>query len=277
MKNSGLPRHPLVTSLSILTILWIFQGTTPGVFAQAPAGDLTVTVEELDGGEVRFSLAGSVPLREESSFNNTGYNNVIPSPPHTLTYFAFYLLPPGLKLSAGGDDFDITRIYFDPTSFWYMGSFGSSTFPQGTNVVGSGTGISNTIPFSNFIPGTYEVAGQAFDVTYRVIAKAAPAPRLGVTGPGRFPATLLRRSSRPRNLLISNTGNAAATGLKIDISGRASRDFKVTQPPGTLAAGTSTALKITFKPRAKGVRKADATITAANAASAGVVLLGKGK
>jgi len=277
MKSSGLPRQPLVTALSIITILWIFQGTTPGVFAQFPAGDLTVTVEELDGGEVRFSLAGSVPLREESSFGNTGYDNVTPSPPHTRISYVNYPLPPGLTLSAGGNDFAITYIYFDPTSFWYMGSFGSSTFPQGTNVVGSGTGISSTIPFSNFIPGTYEVAGQAFDVTYRVIAKAAPAPRLAVTGPGRFPATLVKRSSRPRNLLVTNTGNAAATGLKVDVSGRASRDFKATQPPGTLAAGASTTLKITFKPRAKGVRKADATITATNAASASVVLLGKGK
>lgn len=277
MKNSGLARQPLVMALSIIAILWVFQGSTTGVFAQFPAGDLTVTVEELDGGEVRFSLAGSVPLREESSFSNTGYNNVTPSPPHTLTSFVFYPMPSGLTLSAAGNDFAITYIYFDPTSFWYMGSFGSSAFPQGTNVVGSGTGISSTIPFSNFIPGTYEVAGQAFDVTYRVIAKAVPAPRLVVTGPGRFPATLVRRSSRPRNLLITNTGNAAATGLKVDVSGKASRDFKATPPPDTLAAGASTALKITFKPRAKGVRKADATITAANAASASVVLLGKGK
>ncbi len=277
MKNPRLTRRPLAAVFSIAAILALFQGFSGQLFAQFPAGDLTVTVEELDGGEVRFSLSGSAPLREEGGFDNTGYDPIALSPPHTLSSYTNYPLPAGLTLSAAGNDRPVTNVYFDSQSFWWMGSFSSGTFPQGTNVTGSGTGVSSTIPFSNFVPGTYEVAGQAFDVTYRVITKPAPAPRLALSGPGRFPATLVGRSSRPRTLRITNTGNAEATGLSLAISGKAARDFKSTRPPAALAAGGSATVKVTFNPRAKGARKAEAIVTAANTAAARAALLGKGK
>lgn len=277
MKTPRLTRRPLAAAFSIAAILALFQGFSGQLFAQFPAGDLTVTVEELDGGEVRFSLSGSAPLRSTGGFSDTGFNEATPSPPHTLGSSANYPLPAGLKLSASGSDFPLNHIYFYNGSVWHLGSFSSSTFPQGTNVTGSGTGVSSTIPFSNFVPGTYEVAGQAFDVTYRVIAKPAPAPRLALSGLGRFPATVVGRSSRPRTVRITNTGNAEATGLNLAISGKAARDFKSTRPPAALAAGGSATVKVTFKPRAKGARKAQAVVTAANAAAVRAALLGKGK
>lgn len=277
MKNPRLTRRPLAAVFSIAAILALFQGFSGQLFAQFPAGDLTVTVEELDGGEVRFSLSGSAPTRTETSFWNTGYDSTTSNPPHPFSVFSYQALPSGLKLSANSNDYPLNNVYFDSGGYWFLGTFGSSTFPQGTNVTGSGTGVSSTIPFSNFVPGTYEVAGQAFDVTYRVIAKPAPAPRLALSGPGRFPATLVGRSSRPRSLRITNTGNAEATGLSLAISGKAARDFKSTRPPAALAAGGSATVKVTFKPRAKGARKAEAIVTAANAAAARAALLGKGK
>lgn len=276
---SHTPLRPraLPALLLFAAIFAVLEGAGLNAFAQFPAGDLTVTVEELEGGEVRFSLAGSAPLREEGGFGNTGFDNLSPSPPHTLTSYSSAPLPSGLTLSAGGNDNPITYIYFDPSSFWYMGSFWSGTLPQNTNVSGSGTGISSTIPFSNFIPGTYIVAGHAFDVTYRVVARAAPAPRLLLNGPGRFPATVVGRSSRPEVMRIANVGNAAASGVTMEVSGRAARDFKSTPPPATIPAGGSAIVKITFKPRAKGARKAEAVVASANASTVRAGLKGKGK
>lgn len=269
--------RPLFSVLLLVALFALLRGFGGDVFAQFPAGDLTVTVEELDGGEVRFSLAGSTPLREEGGFSNTGFNVATSSPPHALLGNASYSLPAGLKLSANGNDFALDYIYFNNGPVWHLGSFSSSTFPQSTNVIGSGTGVSSTIPFSNFIPGTYEVAGQSFDITYRVIARPETLPRLALAGPGRFPATLVGRGSRPRTLSITNTGNAAASGLRIALSGKGARDFKSTPAPTSLAAGGTAIVKITFKPRAKGGRKAEAVVTAANAAPGRVALIGKGR
>lgn len=60
-----------------------------------------------------------------------------------------------------------------------------------------------------------------------------------------------------KTFTIKNTGTDVLTGLKIVKKGSSAKDFSVTGPKKTaLAAGASTTFKVTFKPKAKGNRKA---------------------
>ena len=65
------------------------------------------------------------------------------------------------------------------------------------------------------------------------------------------------KKSKPVTLTIANSGTAALTGLKVAVQGKSAKDFKVSQPKlKSLAPGRSTTFKLTFKPKAKGKRKA---------------------
>jgi hypothetical protein len=60
-----------------------------------------------------------------------------------------------------------------------------------------------------------------------------------------------------KTFVIRNTGKAPLTSLSVTKAGTHAKDFIVTQPlKKTLAPGTSTTFKVTFKPTAAGVRNA---------------------
>jgi hypothetical protein len=76
---------------------------------------------------------------------------------------------------------------------------------------------------------------------------------------------------------VTNVGGSAAVGPAVRVSGRTARDFAAAQPAArTLAPGRATSFRVTFRPRAKGIRKATATVRASNAAARSVPLQGRG-
>ncbi len=65
------------------------------------------------------------------------------------------------------------------------------------------------------------------------------------------------RKAMTKTFVIRNLGKANLTGLAITKTGKHAKDFVVRKPlRSTLAPGTSTTFKVTFRPKAKGVRNA---------------------
>jgi len=275
MNTPKLPRRSFILALSLFGAVQSFTG---GAHAQSPSGDLTVTVQELENNEVRFTVAGSAPMKREGGFSSTSYDQTAKTPPHALGAWNQSALPAGLQLTAAAFTYDLNYVYFSSSDYWFLGTFSSNTLPINTPVNGSGSVTTDTIPFSNFVRGTYVVISDDYDITYRVrsLNDLTPA-RLTVQKPARFPATRVGRRSKPQTVRITNAGGTAATGVSVKTSGAGAKDFLLTKPASTIAAGGSSAFKATFKPRAKGTRRANATVSASNAAAASVNLIGKGQ
>lgn len=275
MNTPKLPRRSFILALSLFGVVQSFTGSAQ---AQSPSGDLTVTVQELENNEVRFTVAGSAPMKREGGFSSTSYDPTAFTPPHTLGTYSNAPLPSGLSLTAGASNYPLNYVYFDSNDFWFLGTFGSGTFPVNTPVTGSGSVTTDTIPFTNFVRGTYVVIDDDYDVTYRVLSLNDLTPAsLTVQTPARFPTTRVGRRSKPQTVRITNAGGAAATGVSVKTSGAGAKDYLLTKPASTIAPGGSATFKATFKPRAKGTRRAKATVSAANAAARSVNLIGKGQ
>jgi hypothetical protein len=86
------------------------------------------------------------------------------------------------------------------------------------------------------------------------------------------------KKSQAKRFTIRNEGWADLTGLRVLVSGKQRRDFKFTQPVmKTLAPSASTTFSLTFKPRAKGARKATLLIESNDPKENPFVLSLKGK
>jgi hypothetical protein len=73
----------------------------------------------------------------------------------------------------------------------------------------------------------------------------------------KFGTVKIGKAGAAKSFTIKNTGNSKLTGLAISKSGANAGDFTVTGPGKTsLAPGTSTTCKVTFKPKAKGKKNA---------------------
>jgi hypothetical protein len=69
--------------------------------------------------------------------------------------------------------------------------------------------------------------------------------------------TAVGKRGRTLTFVVKNSGGINLTGLAVNKTGPHARDFIVTAPPKTtVPPGASTSFKITFKPTAKGTRKA---------------------
>lgn len=95
-----------------------------------------------------------------------------------------------------------------------------------------------------------------------------------------FGTVVVRKKSAVKTFRILNTGSAPLTGIAVAKSGAHSRDFVVTRASRTqLAPDESATFKVTFKPGAKGARKADLRIRSndATTSSFDIKLTGRGK
>jgi hypothetical protein len=110
MNTPKLPRRSVILALALFGFVQNFTGSA---HAQSPSGDLTVTVQELENNEVRFTLAGSAPMKREGSFYSTSFDSTANTPPHTLSSSSYPELPAGLRLSAGGNDYNLNRVTFN--------------------------------------------------------------------------------------------------------------------------------------------------------------------
>jgi hypothetical protein len=81
----------------------------------------------------------------------------------------------------------------------------------------------------------------------------------GMTDGGKksFGTAAVGSPGKSKVFTIQNTGGAKLTGLAIKKDGSNAKDFVVTNPAkSTLAPGSATTFKVTFKPGAKGTRNA---------------------
>lgn len=287
----------LFSGLAALAIL----GVAAPAFSQSPANDLTITVNELPGGDVKFTASGTSRMLTTSSFYTTNANSGTMTPPQKrpLNLPQFVQLPAGLifthppaqfsseeesapeEAPAPSGEFPLNYLFFT-SGFWHMGSSYSGELPQGSPITGSGTiTVSKSeVAFSDFVPGTFQVrtapysmGEELYDLTYKVIPYTAG---LGVEKPSRFSETQVNRSSQSQVLTITNEGSLPIAGLTVQISQSGKKNFKVTQPKlKELKAGESTTFEATFKPESAGNKATKITVTDGTSLKK-VTLKGKG-
>jgi len=144
--------------------------------------------------------------------------------------------------------------------------------PQSGRILGSISGTPGTFPIElQKLIGNEVVSSLALEMEL-----AEPA-RLKLGTLSAFGATKVGKRSRPKTLSIGNIGGQPLSGLSTRSTGTASRDFVLTQPlTKTLDAGGTTTFTVTFKPRAKGSRRASITIFS-NTTPETVPVSGRGK
>jgi len=295
------PSNPLPFRTFFLAALAGILSFLPHFSANAdvidtPAGDLTVTVEEQENGDVKFTLSGTAFMQEfHPGMNAVNFNFGLPP----ALSFGSYGLPAGLTLSTPNNeildsedpeegepaalrDHPLSWIYF--SGGWQMsGPFNTGPLYRGDPIIGTGTVTTSEINFDQyFVPGTFvvepgghsptsepEVAEGGIEnagiypyfVTYQVIPFEYK-PSLALSGEGSFPKTFLKQSAGTRKVTITNSGNVTLTGLSLAITGPGSRDFSVSGlPKKELAPGESTTVDVSFRPKRKGNRSATLTVT----------------
>jgi hypothetical protein len=214
-------RSSLVAALALL----IFG--EPSAYAGGIAGDLTLTVEEQENGDIRFTLTGSSPIKNSGSpyYTPYGYDSSIGRLIPTATRddsFTSFPLPPGLVLQSDGvptsetDDGEIgeglsfVALPIEEIHFFSGGwvlSVTSGGVISGYTVQGEGSCLltvgpsdgseveeippAKPIEFSDFVPGTYPVEGTYYDMTYVVVPYSEVVP-ISVPQPTAAPAIALR-------------------------------------------------------------------------------------
>lgn len=291
-------RRPLLRSCFAALLSGGVLSLLSPTFAQSlpPAGNLTVTVNELANGSVQFALSGTAHL--QSSISGMSVLNFRPGDPSTAlppnADYGVFPLPEGLKLTITSENAPTSAPEFPEEAFvgpmvseyplhtayfsggWYLGYFSGGYNFIGDTIAGSGTVVADNVPFSHFIPGTFLVTPglpgsepeegdlepntsgiYPYFVTYHVIPYAAG---LDVDKPKRFPTTQVNRSSRTQRLTITNIGSLPVNGLRISNSN--SNDFEVSDPrSSSLEAGGTTNFTVTFTPKRSGNRSSLVTIT----------------
>jgi hypothetical protein len=101
--------------------------------------------------------------------------------------------------------------------------------------------------------------------------------KLSIGNVGRFSTTIVGRTSRLKQVQVTNTGEENLAFLTIAATGQASRDFRISRTSQIgLAGGASTTLDIRFRPKRAGNRTA--TLEASGAGTrVSAVLSGRGK
>lgn len=262
---------------------------------ETPAGDLTVTVEEQENGDVKFTLSGTAYMQDfHPGMGGLNFNWGLP-PAYNYGSFG---LPEGLTITTPDNgvwdsedpeegelamlvDHPLNWIYF--SGGWQLtGPFNTGPLYQGDPIIGSGSVTTSEFNFDQyFVPGTFLVEPGGFTpssepevaeggtentgifpyfVTY-VVVPFEYDPSLAIGGPGSFPKTLLGKSAGSQKVTITNSGNATLTGLGLSITGPGSRDFSVSGlPKKELAPGESTTVEVGFRPKRKGNRSATLTV-----------------
>jgi hypothetical protein len=284
--------------LASLALSWL-PATDSHAQGPIPAGDLTVTVEEQENGEVKFSLSGTAYMQGSGSFDTTNFTYPPTAP---VTGYGSFGLPPGLQLTVPDRmelicgpctsespeegplpevDLLINSVQFNSFG-WYLGFFKSGLLQPWDRITGSGSVTTNTVPFHLFVPGTYvitpaldsepegaEVAEgeetimfrSPYSITYTVIPFAAN-PDLTISSPPRFPRTRVRRSAPSQVVTIRNRGNVTVRNLSLALTGRDKNDFSHGPlPVKELAPGQSTRVTVGFKPLGKELRTADLEVS----------------
>jgi hypothetical protein len=216
-------------------------GFQPEIVVEEPTGtDLT------DGGAARnFGSAdvGKTGTDKTFTLKNTGSANLT-----------------GLVITKDGTnaaDFTVSAL---PVSSLAAGA--STTFKVTYKPAAKGTRVAAIHIGSN------DADENPFDINLAGTA-TVPAPEIAVEQPAgsgladgkskkSFGTVVIGKKGKAKTFTIKNTGGAPLTGLAITRSGANKGDFIVTSPAKTsVAPGAVTTFKVTFKPGAKGTRKAE--------------------
>lgn len=101
-------------------------------------------------------------------------------------------------------------------------------------------------------------------------------PKASIQPMSRFPATKVGRKSPSQMVRVLNSGDGNLSIASVSASGPAAKDFLIRPPSkATVLPGTTSEIKIQFKPRARGIRRAF-LILKSNAPTERAAILGKG-
>jgi len=184
---------------------------------------------------------------------------------------------------------DLENVEFSSFGHWALRSSDGAYLDYGDPITGHGCVTTNAIPFSDFVAGTFSIVGNQFDMTY-VVIPYTPERQARLRSPRsrRFGTVEVGRSSRVQRIPVTNVGapaatppppsqptpppmerssdkakhdSGAATGIRVRLSGRGARHFRVSQTAAkTLALGERTFFTASFRPRSPGNHRAVARI-----------------
>lgn len=177
-----------------------------------PVDNLSLTVQQLPGGNVRYTLDGA--WRNTNEWANSPsppYDSLTGVPPSNFgPGMGDFELPPGLifegtsvNYTGGGEANRILFRDWNGLPFWFLQVNTGYSVAPGDLVTASGSVVTNTIPFSLFVPGTFEFPanGRPYSFTYFVIP----------LGPDMGPAPSGGHGQRTRPSFLVVDGGAIAS------------------------------------------------------------------
>lgn len=165
--------------------------------------------------------------------------------------------------------------YANGDSGWAQASYLKASNPQEQSQFGFSLSLSGEALLTGSIKEATggADAGAAYLFSMRDLIGVLSLTAAGAT---KIKPTRVRKKARALAYKITNIGNAELRLSSVALSGKHRKDFRLTGPAlRTLAPGQSTTFGITFKPKAKGIRKAVVTVTSSGGNSA-LSLKGKG-
>lgn len=203
-----------------------------------------VGTEVADGGSIAFgSLATGANTTRSFTIRNTGFNDLTGL---TIT-----------KDGANAADFTVTTSPVAPLA----GPEGTTTFTVkfAPTTAGSKTAVLH-IASNDQDEASYDITltGTAFVNLPEISVQQPVGSELTDAKTKKsFGTVKIGKKGPAKTFTIRNTGKANLTGLALATKGKHAKDFIVTKlSKTTLAPGTSTTFKVSFKPTAKGTRKA---------------------
>jgi len=114
----------------------------------------------------------------------------------------------------------------------------------------------------NTLAGQYKFEIWGITQLNLTVAAPAPEPNISVSPTSKnFGEVTVGSSSSPQTFTVSNVGTATLTITNITISGPGSEEFSMSPYPGTIPAGDSAGVNVTFSPTSTGSKSATLAIT----------------
>jgi Abnormal spindle-like microcephaly-assoc'd, ASPM-SPD-2-Hydin len=144
----------------------------------------------------------------------------------------------------------------------------TNTCPLGPATLAAGASCTVSVTFTPAATGSRSASLIVTDNasgsphTVALSGTGASAPAVGLSPSSlTFASTTVGQSSAPQSVTVSNTGSGSLTISSIGVSGASAGDFGQTNNcPGSLAAGASCTVSVTFTPTASGARNASVVI-----------------
>jgi len=250
----------------------VTTGSVTFEFAGSPANDTAKVQCRIDGGAFAdcaspktFSgLSDGPHLAEFRAEDATGNKDQSPA----SRSFTVDTTPPDTVISSGPSG----TVTSSSVSFEFAGSPANDTAKVQCRIDGGAfADCSSPKTFSGLSDGSHTAEFRAEDAagnqdqtpasrTFTVNVPVAKATIGKVTVKG--PAKVKKGKKSTYKVTIANTGNAAATGVKLKVSGKG---ISASSSPGTIAAGKSKTVRLKIKPKKPGKIKVAFKVTSGNA------------